>query len=379
MATLSKLPFRKITEMEGISGKRVLVCASLDVPLVNGEVLDGGRLEAILPTIRWLSERGAKVILVGKLGKGEISLRPVADYLQKFLKIDFVPDLLGDLAKMAVEKMSDGEVLLLENLRNFRGEVENDLTFAKEVAKLGDFYVNEAFPVSHREHASIVSIPKFLPSFAGLQFEKEYTELSQLFSPTKPFLVILGGAKFATKLPVVESFVESADFIFVGGALGNDLLAARGFSVGHSLVSDFSLPQKIIQSEKIIAPIDVRLKSGEQTESKEVPPDGLIVDAGDKTTKYLKNLIAEMKTVLWNGPLGRYEDGNDVASLEILKTLAEQKDLRVILGGGDTLALIAKAGLDGQFSFVSTAGGAMLSFLTEETLPGIRALAPKKS
>lgn len=324
-----------ITEAGELKGKRVLVRVDWNVPISRGRIGNDFRIKKSLPTIEYLTNAGAEVIIATHLEKGEI------DSLHKFIP---------------------NGAKLLENLREDKGEENNSKEFAKKLARKADIYVNEAFSVSHREHASIVSVPKFLPSFAGLRFAQEVKELSKAFYPKKPFLFILGGAKFDTKLPLVKKFARIADDIFIGGALANNFFKEMGQDVGDSLVSkgDFEL-KKLLKSGKIILPEDTIVK------------DGRILDVGPITLEKLREKISTANLILWNGPLGNYESGYKVATLELAKLLADSGK-ETIVGGGDTLAAIEELKILDKFSFVSTGGGAMLDFLATGTLPGIEAL-----
>lgn len=352
---------RSIREIENLDGKKVLVRVDFNVPIKEGVVEDDFRIKKALPTIEFLIKKGAKVVLITHLGKdGTASLEPV---IKRFWE---------------VSGLSKDKVEFFENLRKNEGEEKNDPVFAKQLASLGDLYVNDAFPVSHRAHASVVGITKYLPSYAGLQLEEEVQNLSHAFENTKhPFLFILGGAKFSTKMPLIEKYLELADHVFVGGALSNDFLKASGYEVGQSLVdsSNYGI-EKILNNEKLILPVDVVVKSSDKLINKkvnEVEKDENIIDIGSDTVASLAKVIEKAKFILWNGPLGKYEDGGDKSTKEILKLVAGSQAESVI-GGGDTVALISELNLEKKFTFVSTGGGATLDFLSNGTLPGIKAL-----
>lgn len=369
---------RSIKELKKIEGKTVLLRVDFNVPVKNGKVQDDFRIRKALPTIKFLQKKKARVILIAHLGKGGDTLAPVAKSLNKLVKITFVPDVTGIKAKSAVVKMKPGEVILLENLRNHPGEKKASKIFAKELASFGDIYVNEAFSVDHREDASIVLLPKFLPAYAGFQLEEEVKNLSHAFkNPKRSFLFILGGAKFSTKMPLIKKYLKVADYVFIGGALANDFLKADGYIVGSSLVDDARYNvRELLRSKKLILPIDVVVKSNGALVNKrveEVGVDDYILDIGDETVKKLAPIIKKSKLVLWNGPLGKYEDGGKKSTKKILKMVASSK-AESIIGGGDTVALVSKLKLGNKFSFVSTGGGATLDFLANGTLAGIKAL-----
>jgi len=331
---------KSILESGNLKGKRVLVRVDWNVPIENGRVIDDFRIKKSLPTLEYLENAGAKVIIATHLESENTSVGPFKMYVPKGMK-------------------------LLKNLRDNPGEESNSEEFAKELASGADIYVNEAFSVSHREHASIVGVPKFLPSFIGLQFSREIKELSRVFYPKRPFLFILGGAKFRTKLPLLEKFVHIADEIFVGGALANNFLKIQGVDVGDSLVDDgeFGL-SKLLETKKILLPEDT------------IVVNNKIIDAGPITIEKLKSKITAAKLILWNGPLGFYELGYKVATLQLAKMISEFEH-KSIVGGGDTLTAIQELNVWDKYSFVSTGGGAMLDFLATGTLPGIEALSKK--
>lgn len=379
---------KTIHDIRYFKGVKALTRVDFNVPLKNGRVVDDFRIRMVLPTIKFLREKGAKVILLSHLETNEgenISLKPVADHLNKLGMATIFIGNLKNAHEVIEDELSDGSVALLENLRFFDGEKKNEPRFAKELASLGDIFVNEAFPCSHRTHASIVGITKSLPGYAGLQFEKEVTNLSRAFNPAHPFLFILGGAKFKTKIPLIEKFANSADFVFVGGALANDFFKARGYEVGQSLISKGAIDlAAYADNPKVTIPIDIVDSKNNIWLADKLPADEKIMDAGPKTLELLKAKIAESKFILWNGPLGMYEDGFKGPTFELAKMVGEatqngQADGKVnkvqsIVGGGDTVAAIAELGTENQFTFVSTGGGAMLDFLAKGTLPGIEAL-----
>jgi phosphoglycerate kinase len=272
--------------------------------------------------------------------------------------------------------LNGGECILLENIRSFDGETQNDATFAKALASLFDIYVNEAFSVSHRKHASIVGLPKYLESYAGFQFEREVRELSKIFEPKRPFLFILGGAKFSTKMPLVSKFLDLADKVYIGGALANNIIKARGYNIRRSTYDDKVDISNILSNTKLVSPIDILNQNRENKDTSNIDNEDNILDIGYKSEKELKDLIYKSKMILWNGPMGKYENGFVDSTLNIAKEIAEatKNGATSILGGGDTLSAIQKLDLVDQYTFVSTGGGAMLQFLTDQTLPGIEVL-----
>jgi phosphoglycerate kinase len=317
---------KSILNVGDLSGKRILIRVDWNVPIIDGKVTDDFRIRQSFDTIEYLKKQGAKLILISHLEPEEASLRPVFE-AAKLL----IPGLSFD---------DDGDIVLLENLRKNPGEKQNDQGFAESLASLADIYVNDAFSASHREHASIVSVPKMLPSYAGIEFIKEVEGLKRFFTPEHPFLFILGGAKFETKLPLVEKFLNLADTICIMGA------NAKPASL---------LP--LAKNPKVVLPIG----------------DVAALDADEANLKMLEEKIKGARLILWNGPLGLYEKGYKAGTLGLAKILAESGK-EIVIGGADTLSAIKELNIEDKFTFVSAAGGAMLDFLAHETLPGIEAL-----
>jgi phosphoglycerate kinase len=369
---------KSIKQIKNLKGKIALVRVDFNVPIKNGAVEDDFRIQKAIPTIKFLKEKAAKIILITHLGKGGESLLPVFLALNKFIKAKFVPDILGKYACDAVFNMKERDVILLENLRNDAGEQSLDKNFAKNLSKLADLYVNEAFSVSHRKDSSIILLPKLLPAYAGFQLENEVKNLSLAFKKNKkPFLFILGGAKFSTKMPLINKYLKSADNIFIGGALLNDFLKAKGYEVGKSLISDSKGIEKIVNNKKLILPIDVVVFSGDKLINKkvsEVSKEDIILDIGEESIKMIEPYIKKSKLILWNGPLGKYENNGGMATKKILKFVANNKKAVSIIGGGDIVALVSEEKMEKKFTFVSTGGGATLEYLANGTLPGIKAL-----
>lgn len=377
---------RDIPHFENIP---ILVRVAMNVPVAHGQVANDYRLRRALPTIRFLSERGARVILISHIGEaGTETLAPVAEALGKLIpRVSFFGETIGARARDAVRILPPGNILVLENLRRNRGETMNDPAFAAELAALADVFVEDSFDTCHRIHASIVSLPKLLPSYAGLQLADEVRELTAALTPKSPSLAVIGGAKFSTKEAVLTTLLEKYDHVFVGGALASDFLKAEGREVGKSLVQP-SLDegiQKILDNPKLVLPIDVVVvpSSGARTPEArqhsrianitDVHPDEIILDHGPGTVALLASLAQKSKSILWNGPLGKYENGFVDATDSLARSIAASQAHSVI-GGGDTVASIENLGLLSKFSFVSTGGGAMLDFLASGTLPGIAAL-----
>jgi phosphoglycerate kinase len=368
---------KSIKQLKNIKGKKVLVRVDFNVPLRDGKVEDDFRIKKALPTIKFLREKGAKIILITHLGKGGESLLPVSLSLNKFIKIKFIPEILGKVTLEAISKMKEKDVILLENLRNNASEQSLDKEFAKKLSSLADIYVNECFSVSHRKDSSIVLLPKLMPSYAGFQMEEEVKNLAIVFKKSKkPFLFILGGAKFSTKMPLIQKYLKSADNVFIGGALANDFLKAKGFEVGKSLTSDSKGIEKILNSKKLILPIDVVVNSSGNLVNKkvnEVGKEDIILDIGIETIKMIEPYIKKSQLILWNGPLGKYENNGGIGTKKVLKLVSKSKAVSII-GGGDIVALVSQEKMEKKFTFVSTGGGATLDFLANKTLPGIKVL-----
>ena len=368
-----------LTNADDLRGKRVLLRLDLNLPVKDGAVTDAYRALRVSRTLQFLRESGACTLIISHIeSKETTSLRPVFDALARQMPIAFAATI--EEAREKLRTAPNGSFLLLENLRIWKGEKENSSAFAGELAALADIYVNEAFSASHRAHASIVGVPDMLPHYAGFLFEEEVTRLSKALSPPHPALVILGGAKFETKLPLIERFRGIADIIYVCGALANDIYRARGYETGVSLISDSTISSTLLQNPNIQVPSDVivRTPSGNSEKGADALLKGeKIVDAGGDAIADLRALIEKAKFVLWNGPLGEYEAGFDAGTVAAAQLLAES-DAETIVGGGDSLAVVGKLGLLERFSFVSTGGGAMLEFLATGTLPGIEALLHNK-
>ncbi len=365
-------------------GKKVLLRVDFNVSIKDGQVADSFRISRIIPTIKTLTDAGARVILLAHIDDKEGgTLEPAARFLvATFPRLFFVKDIMSEEASRAVNGMKNGDVILFENLRKWEGEKKNDLQFVQYLATFGDIYMNDAFSVSHRPHASIVGLPTVLPSYFGYEFKKEVEHLSQAFDPHRPFLVVIGGAKFDTKVPLVSKFLDIADLVLVGGAIANDFIKAKGNFVGDSLVSEKEPDgiQDIIHHNKLITPLDVYTVYRGERKNKHINEVGVgerIVDIGERTIKMLKVAVEESEFVLWNGPLGKIEEGSVGSTEAFAKILAGSKAISII-GGGDVVSVDDKLGVMDKFHFISTGGGAMLDFLADETLVGIEVLISAK-
>lgn len=383
---------KSIQDVEDLKGKRVLVRVDFNVPLGDDGVVDENeawRITVSLPTIQFLLNSGAKIILMSHLGRPdgqvveEFRLGPVQDRLSEMLDLSVTktPDCIGELAEEAVNNMQEGEIVLLENLRFHAEEEANDMEFAKQLAALGDIYVNEAFSASHRAHASIEAITHLLPSYAGLGLEKEISVLSKVIaSPARPATIIMGGLKAETKLPVINFLLDKFDNILIGGVIANFLLEADGIDIGTSVKDDLDINEakKIdLKNPKIHIPVDVITDNPDQKEvdlATEKVGEFRILDIGEKSLEQYKEIIKKSGTVVWNGSVGLFEKEEYArGTREIAKAMAESS-AETIIGGGDTILALANFGYLDDMKHISTGGGAMLEFLSGEKLPGIEAL-----
>ncbi|MCR4330582.1 MAG: phosphoglycerate kinase [Patescibacteria group bacterium] len=373
--------FPRIKDIKDLKGKRVLLRLDLNVPIKNGRVIDDFRIIKSLPTIKFLKKHGARVVIISHIGRDKKStLEPVARHLSTYVKVGFIPEQIEEKLQTIINNMKNGTVVVLENVRRDPGEIKNDKVYARKLSLLADVYVNDAFSASHRKHASIVGISKFLPCYIGFLFEEELKHLSATFRPLRPFVFILGGAKLETKIPLIKKYLNIADTVFVGGALANVLLKAGGREIGKSFTGNFSgRVNALLRHKKLLMPSDVLVgRNGKSVVKKvgEILPSDTIVDVGPKTVEALEERIGKARSVLFNGPLGNYETGYDKATAHVLRTIAKSK-ARSVLGGGDTAYLAMRLRLEKKFTFISTGGGAMIEFLAKGTLPGIKALKKK--
>lgn len=367
------MDLKKISEVENLQGKTVIVRASCNVPLVEGKVRNSFRLRRALPTLEYLKSKGAKTIVLSHIGREpEETLRPVYEEMNQTLAMKWGGLVTSPEFMSARESLQEGEILFAENLRQDEREAKNDGEFVTLLAAGADLYVNDAFAEVHRDHASTLGLAKVLPAYAGLALLDEVAGVTKVMSPEKPSLFLLGGAKFKTKMPLVQKYLEIYDQVFVGGALANDVLKARGFNVGQSLVSDISLTDSpILNNEKLIIPIDVVVEGPDGVLVKKpeaVTDEEKIYDMGPESIALLADYIKQASTILWNGPFGNYEAGFIDSTEAIAKEVAVSNNFSV-LGGGDTVAAVEKLGLNDQFGFVSIGGGSMLTLLEHGTTP----------
>lgn len=374
------MAYKTLNDIEVIRGKKILLRLTLNAPIEAGRVKDDFRIKKVLPSLGFLRDKGAKTIIISHVSKSQAndnSLMAAFMYLKNYFPISFSGKIFDPAFQLAISEMRDGDIILSENLRVYEGEEANDQDFAKKLSTFGDIFVNEDFAASHRKHASIISLPKFLPSYSGFRFDEEVKELTKVFMAPRPILLVLGGAKTETKIPLLKKFTKLADKIFIGGVIANDYWRHLGKEIGQSEVSNNPPDlEEITLSQKVETSADVWVEARGISSVKqidEISADETIVDSGPKTAELLKKLVQESRTVLWNGPIGLYERGYRETTRELAKSISEFSS-NSIVGGGDTLAAISELKVEDSFTFISTGGGAMLDFLATETLPGIEAL-----
>ena len=389
---------KNIEDQENLAGKIALLRLDLNVPLKNKDILDETRIDKIIPVINFLLNRKTKILVLSHVGRpkgkknNDLSLKPICLNIEKKIKkkIKLITSNLYEITKDKLF-MQKEEVIFLENIRFYREEEINDSKFAKQIASLGDFYVNDAFSCSHRDHASVSKITKFLPSFAGLQLQSEINALKKITSDIEsPITCIIGGSKISTKIGLIKNLTNKLDnLVFVGG-MANNILNFKGFKIGKSIKEDHCnniIDDIFMNAEKnrckIYYPEDVRVGKNFDSHSeikslKDISKEDIILDIGPKTVEKIKKIIENSRTVFWNGPAGYFENENfENGSLQICKIIennTKNNSLYSVVGGGDTIAVNNKTGILNNFNFVSTAGGAFLEYLEGKVLPGIKAL-----
>ncbi len=392
---------KKTVKDVDVRGKRVLVRVDFNVPLTEGTVTDDTRVRASLPTLRYLVDHGARVIVMSHLGrpKGErdpqYSLRPVRRVLQRLLgrNVVFVDDIVGAEAHEAVDRMVDGEIIMLENVRFHPGEKTNDPEFAKALASLADIFVNDAFGAAHRTHASTAGVAQYLPAVAGLLLAREVETLTaMLTNPERPFVAILGGSKVSDKIGVIDRMLDCVDTLLIGGGMCFTFLVAKGVDVGKSLVEtewieaagkmldralecgvEIVLPVDFVVADQIVEDADTQIVGRE-----EIPASMMGLDIGPTTTELYRGSIATARTIFWNGPMGVFEMSPfETGTREVAVAVARNNRAVSIIGGGDSVAALKKFDLEERVTFVSTGGGASMKLLEGTSLPGVEALADK--
>jgi phosphoglycerate kinase len=391
--------FRTLDDAD-VSGRRVLVRVDLNVPMENGKVSDLTRIERVAPTITEIADKGGKVILLSHFGRPrgpdpKQSLQPVANAVARAVgrPVDFAEDCIGAKAEAAVAAMKPGDILCLENTRFHPGEEKNDPAFIEALARLSDLYVNDAFSVAHRAHASTEGLARKLPAYAGRTMQAELDALAKaLETPQRPVIAIVGGAKVSTKIELLENLIGKVQALVIGGAMASTLLHAQGLGVGNSLIErDMAETARRIMAKAddrkcaIILPVDAvvafHFAAGAPSHAygvDAIPADGMILDVGDQSIERIKGAIDDAATLVWNGPLGAFEmHPFEKATVEIAKYVAARTKagkLISVAGGGDTVAALNMAGVAEQFTYVSTAGGAFLEWMEGKPLPGVAAL-----
>lgn len=391
--------FRTLDDVD-VKGKRVLLRVDLNVPMENGRVTDTTRLERIAPTIVEISGKGGKVILLAHFGRpkgrdARDSLRPVATALAEVINkpVGFAEDCVGEAAEKAVAAMKDGDILCLENTRFHKEEEKNDPAFVAQLAKLGDIWINDAFSAAHRAHASTEGLGHRLPAYAGRTMQAELDALAKaLEAPTKPVIAIIGGAKVSTKIDLLENLVSKVDALVIGGGMANTFLFAQGIAIGKSLAEKDLAATALRIMEKadaancaIILPVDavVAFQFAAHAPSHAygldaIPDDGMILDVGPQSIERIRSAIDDAATLVWNGPLGAFEmapfDRGTVAAAKHAAERTRAKKLIAVAGGGDTVAALNQARVAGDFTYVSTAGGAFLEWMEGKPLPGVEVL-----
>lgn len=384
-----------------VAGKKVFVRVDYNVPMdKQGNITDDTRIRATLPTVNYLLSQGAALILACHLGrpKGtpvpEFSVAPVGKRLEALLgkEVQFAPDCVGQVAVDMAKKLQPGQILLLENLRFYKDEEKNNPDFAQKLASLADVGVNDAFGVSHRAHASVEGITKFLPMVAGFLMEKEIRYVGQaVANPVRPFAAIIGGAKVSDKIGVIENLLQKVDTLIIGGGMGNTFIAAQGFNTGKSLVEaeKIDLAKSLIAKAKetgvnLLLPVDVVVADRFAADAEHkvvglesIPAEWMAVDIGPKSVENFAQALANMKTIVWNGPMGVFEMDAFAKGTEAVAKAVASSGATSIVGGGDSIAALEKVGLADKISHISTGGGASLEYLEGKVLPGIAALQDK--
>jgi len=388
---------KMVTDLD-VNGKKVIVRVDFNVPIKDGKISDDTRMTAALPTIKYLLDHGAAVILMSHLGRPktkedlQFSLRPVAEHLATLVDVPvkFAEDCRGETARLAAENLKPGEILVLENTRFYPEESKNDDAMSKDLASLADLFVNDAFGTAHRAHSSTVGIANYLPSAAGFLLEKEIKYLGNAIAdPVRPFVAILGGAKISDKIGVIENLLKTADKILIGGGMANTFLSAQGFQMADSLVETEVLEtaKSLIAKSagKILLPVDFVIANAFEADAEmktlplgNVPKGWRVLDIGPETVKTFSAVIEDAGTVVWNGPMGVFEFPRfAVGTFDIAKAVANSKAISII-GGGDSVSAINQSGLSDKITHISTGGGASLEMLEGIELPGLAILSEKE-
>lgn len=385
------MKIKSIKELKNITGKKVILRVDFNVPMKDGKVLNDYKIEQQFPTIEYLLKKKCRVILITHLGRPvsgkydkKFSVRPVMDVLERKLgkEIKIINDLYGFEGGNIISHMEEGDVVALENIRFEAGEEENSSKLARALAKLGEVYINDAFGVSHRAHSSVAAIQNYLPSFAGLLLEKEVFNLNKTFTSSRPLILLIGGNKIKTKLPLINAFKKRADKILIGGALANNFFSVHGFEVGRSLIDQESMKfAKKFKDKKVIVPVDVvvsAIKTPKNPRAKDlinINKGDYIYDIGPKTIKLYSDHLKKANTIIWNGPMGLFEENGfhhgTMAMANVIGGRSRGKAFGVV-GGGETIDALQKSKMVNAVDWASTGGGASLSFLGKEKMPGLK-------
>ncbi|MDO5303823.1 MAG: phosphoglycerate kinase [Clostridia bacterium] len=385
-----------------VKGKRVVVRCDFNVPMQDGAITDDNRIVAALPTIKYLVENGAKIVLMSHMGrpkgepKMEFTLAPVAKRLEELLgqPVKFIscPEVVNDEVKEAVATLADGEVMLLENVRFRKEETDNDAGFAKELASLGEIFVQEAFGTAHRAHASTAGIADYLPAVSGFLIEKEVKFLgSAVENPERPFVAIMGGAKVGDKIPVIENLLQKVDTLIIGGGMAYTFFKSMGLEIGKSILDadNIELAGKLLEKAeamgvKMLIPVDTVCAADFDNDAETlicdrdaIPADMEGLDIGPKTVELYKEALKDAKTIVWNGPMGVFEMPNFAKGTKAIAEILAESDAITIIGGGDSAAAAEQFGLADKMTHISTGGGASLEFLEGKVLPGIAVIEDK--
>ena len=383
----NRVKIKSIRNIKNLAGKIVFLRADLNVPIENGRIKSDYKIVATLPTIRYLLRHNSKIIIATHVDKGN-KAEPIAKRLAQLLgkKILFINDCVGDKVGLAAGKMKDKDIIFLENLRFNPGEEKNDKKFAKALAKFADIYVNDSFGVNHRNHASLSAVKKYLPAFAGLLLEKEILNLNKILEPKQPLISIIGGAKIETKIALIKKLAKKSYRVLIGGALANNFISAHGFKIGKSMADKASIKIAAGLAKKyknIVLPVDVITAKKIDSKNIEVKPvnqvkkDDIILDIGPQTIKIFVNFIRHANTIIWNGPMGYFENEHfKHGTLTVARFVASRSNGQAFgaVGGGETIEALKMTKMEDYVDWVSTGGGAMLTYLGGEPMPGLKGI-----
>lgn len=392
------MKLKKITQKKNLEGLKVLLRVDFNVPLVSKKITEDYRISAAIPSIKYLLNAGASIIIISHWGDPKkrdlnYSTKKLAKRLEKLsgLKVGFVDDIVGDKAVKKAKNLKAKEIIFLENLRFEAGEKKNDKKFAKKLADLADIYVNDAFSVSHRDQASVSAVSNFLPAYAGLQLEAEIINLEKIIKPKKPLVLLMGGSKIATKAPMIKKLQQKSKYILIGGALANNFLKYKKYEIGKSMydagstamIASLLKDKKLMK--KIILPIDVIVKDSKKLSRRrkleDIKKTDTILDIGPDTISLFSSYIREAQTIVWNGPLGKFEESpykHGTIALASVIAIRSTGPAFGLVGGGETVSALKLTKMESHVDWLSTAGGAMLAYLGAENMPGLKNIILKK-